>query len=154
VFQGAAEGTVVEQAEVLVGRTLVYIEFGNIAATAPPSAPTGLELAAADDSGSNNADNETNQTSALTITGQAAANAQVELFKGATSLGKTTANGSGVFTLDVTLAVGSSSITARATDAAGNVSAASPALTISVISNTIAAVELSGITSGTSRLLK
>jgi hypothetical protein len=98
----------------------------------PPAAPTALDLAAADDSGSNNADNVTNQTSALTITGQAEANARVELFDGTTSLGTTTANASGVFSLDVTLAAGARSITAKATDVAGNVGAASAVLAITV----------------------
>ena len=98
----------------------------------PPAAPTALDLAAADDSGSNNADNVTNQTSALTITGQAEANARVELFDGTTSLGTTTANASGAFSLDVTLAAGPRSITAKATDAAGNVGAASAALAVTV----------------------
>jgi hypothetical protein len=113
----------------------------------PPSAPANLDLAAEDDTGTDN-DNITSQTSNLTITGTAEANAVVELFDEATSLGTTTANGSGAFTMDVTLALGSRSITAKATDAAGNVSAASSALVISVISNAIAAVELSDIASG------
>ena len=97
-----------------------------------PAAPTGLDLAAADDTGSSNSDNLTNQTSALTISGQAEANARVQLFDGTTSLGTATANASGAFSLDVTLAAGARSITARATDAAGNVGAASAALAITV----------------------
>jgi hypothetical protein len=97
-----------------------------------PNAPTGLDLAAADDSGSDSTDNVTSQTSALTISGQAEANARVELFNGTTSLGTATANASGAFSLDVTLAAGARAITAKATDAAGNVSAASAALTITV----------------------
>ncbi|MCO4091568.1 MAG: hypothetical protein HEQ34_06395, partial [Sphingorhabdus sp.] len=112
----------------------------------PPAAPTGLDLAAADDTGSSNSDNITSQSSGLTITGQAAANARIELFDGATSLGATTASGTGAFSLDVTLAAGARSITAKAIDAAGNVSAASPALVISVL---IPAVELSAIANGT-----
>ncbi|MDH4398175.1 Ig-like domain-containing protein, partial [Sphingorhabdus sp.] len=119
----------------------------------PPAAPTGLDLAAGDDSGSDSTDNVTNQTTGLTITGTAEANALVELFNGSTSLGTTTANGSGVFTKDVALAVGARSITAKATDAAGNVSVASAALSISVISNSIApVVELSAFASGTGNL--
>jgi len=115
---------------------------GNVgAASAPlavavdgtaPAAPTVIDLAAADDSGSNDADNITNQTSALTITGQTDANASIELFDGTTSLGTTTANASGAFSLDVTLAAGVRSITAKATDAAGNVGAASAALAVTV----------------------
>ncbi|MFN5127663.1 MAG: Ig-like domain-containing protein, partial [Sphingomonadaceae bacterium] len=98
----------------------------------PPPAPTALDLAAADDTGASNSDNVTSQTSALTITGQAEANARVELFDGTTSIGTTTANASGAFSLDVTLAAGVRSITAKATDAAGNVSAASAALAITI----------------------
>ncbi|MEY4849157.1 MAG: Exoglucanase precursor, partial [Pseudomonadota bacterium] len=98
----------------------------------PPAAPTVLDLAAGDDSGTNNADNVTNQTSALTITGQAEANARVELFDGAASIGTTTANATGAFSLDVTLAAGAHLITAKATDAAGNFGAASSVLAITV----------------------
>ncbi|MFO0111645.1 MAG: hypothetical protein ACK519_04260, partial [Sphingomonadaceae bacterium] len=60
-------------------------------APSPPPAPTALDLAAADDTGASNSDNVTSQTSALTITGQAEANARVELFDGTTSIGTTTA---------------------------------------------------------------
>jgi hypothetical protein len=134
---------------VTINPASIVISDTRAADTTPPAAPTGLDLAAVDDSGTNNADNVTNQTSNLTITGTAEGNAQVELFNGSTSLGTTTANGSGVFTKDVTLAVGSASITAKATDAAGNVSAASAALAISVISNTVAEFGLSGIASAT-----
>jgi hypothetical protein len=98
----------------------------------PPPAPTALDLASADDTGASNSDNLTSQTSTLTITGQAEANARVELFDGTTSLGTATANASGAFSLDVTLAAGARSITAKAIDAAGNVSAASAALTVTV----------------------
>ncbi len=100
--------------------------------TTPPAAPTGLDLAAADDTGASNSDNVTRHTSGLTITGTAEANARVELFDGSTSLGTATADSSGNFSLDVTLAAGSHSITAKATDAAGNVGTASSALSITV----------------------
>jgi hypothetical protein len=68
----------------------------------------------------------------LTISGTAEANARVELFDGTNSLGTATANASGAFSLDVTLAAGARLITAKATNAAGNVSVASAALTITV----------------------
>ncbi len=100
--------------------------------TAGPSAPTGLDLASADDTGSSVTDNLTSQASGLTITGVAEANAVVELFDGATSLGTVAANGSGSFSLDVTLAAGAHQITAKATDAAGNVGVASTALAVTV----------------------
>jgi hypothetical protein len=69
----------------------------------------------------------------LTISGTAEANARVELFNGTTFLGTTTANATtGAFSLDVTLAFGPRSITARATDVAGNVGDASIPLVITV----------------------
>ncbi|MFN5128909.1 MAG: beta strand repeat-containing protein, partial [Sphingomonadaceae bacterium] len=117
----------------------------TVDATAP-AAPTGLDLAAEDDTGSSNSDNVTGQSSGLTISGQAEANARVELFDGTTLLGNTTASGTGAFSLDVTLAAGARSITAKAIDAAGNVSAASVPLVISVL---IPAVELAAIAIGT-----
>ena len=100
--------------------------------TTPPAVPTNLDLAAADDTGIPD-DNITSNTSGLTITGSTEANARIELFNGTRSLGTATANGSGQFSLDVTLALGETSITARATDAAGNVSAASAPLKITVL---------------------
>jgi hypothetical protein len=117
----------------------------TVDATAP-AAPTSLDLIAADDTGGSSSDNVTNKQ-IVTITGTADANARVELFDGTTSLGTTTANESGAFSLEVALTAGSRSITAKAIDAAGNVSVASSALGISV--NAMAAVELSAIASGT-----
>jgi hypothetical protein len=68
----------------------------------------------------------------LTITGQTDPNARVELFDGAKSLGTTTANASGAFSIDVTLAAGVRSITAKTVDAAGNASEESVSLNITV----------------------
>ncbi|OJA03793.1 Ig-like domain-containing protein, partial [Bathymodiolus thermophilus thioautotrophic gill symbiont] len=70
--------------------------------TTNPSAPTGLSLADSSNTGSND-DNITSQTSALTLSGTAEANATVELFNGATSLGTVTADNSGNFSKDVDL---------------------------------------------------
>jgi molybdopterin-binding protein len=82
-----------------------------------------VTLADEDDSGSSNRNNLTKETSGLTISGTAEANATVELFNGTTSLGTVTANSGGNFTLDIDLLAGSvHEITAQATDAAGNVS--------------------------------
>src|SRR5690606_20988622 len=115
----------------------------------PPAAPTGLALAAADDSGASASDRITNVTQGLTITGNAEANARVELFNGQTSLGTTTANASGAFSIDVTLPAGAThSITARATDAAGNVGASSAALTITVDTEAPAAPTIPAISGG------
>jgi uncharacterized delta-60 repeat protein len=100
--------------------------------TTAPGAVTGLDLAAADDTGGSNSDDITNLTSGLTISGSAEPGSQVELFNGATSLGTAVANGSGVFALDVSLPEGAHSLTAKATDAAGNVSAASAPFSVTV----------------------
>jgi hypothetical protein len=93
--------------------------------------PSGLDLDEADDTGSSDSDNITKQTTDLTIRGTAEAGSTVQLFDGTNSLGTATAIG-GIFTRDVTLGAGARSITAIATDLAGNVSAASAALAITV----------------------
>jgi hypothetical protein len=80
----------------------------------------------------------------LTISGTAEANARVELFNGTTFLGTTTASATGAFSVDVRLAFGPRSITARATDSAGNVGDASAPLVI-----TVTRVNVSDIVLGT-----
>ena len=65
----------------------------------------------------------------LTLTGTAEANSTVKVYDGATLLGSATANGSGAWSYTTAaLANGAHSLTATATDAAGNTSAASAAL--------------------------
>jgi hypothetical protein len=69
----------------------------------------------------------------LTLTGAAAAGSTVSLYDGATLLGSATANGTGAWSFNTgTLADAIHSLTARASDAAGNVSAASAALQVTV----------------------
>ena len=69
----------------------------------------------------------------LTLTGTAAANSTVTVFDGTKQLGTATANASGAWTYTTgTLASASHSFTAIATDAAGNASAASAALIVTV----------------------
>lgn len=97
-----------------------------------PAAPTGLDLAADDDTGTSTTDNATTKTTGLTISGTAEAGSKVELFDGTTSLGIVTAGANGAFTKDVDLAAGVHTITARATDVAGNVSSAATPLLINV----------------------
>jgi|GEM_PF-321785 len=102
--------------------------------TAAPGAPSVPDLDAASDSGSSNTDNITNVTTPK-FNGTAAANTTVQLFRGGTiSLGTTTADGSGNWSLTLSspLSNGTYSITARATDTAGNTSAASGALSITI----------------------
>ncbi|NYH96848.1 choice-of-anchor I domain-containing protein [Novosphingobium marinum] len=113
---------------------------GNVtAASAPltvtvdssaPAAPVSLTLDPADDDGAN--DGVTDQTDGLTITGTAEAGSTVELFDGSTSLGTTTAGSDGSFSFDVDLDPGTRTITAIATDANGNVGAASAPLTLDI----------------------
>jgi hypothetical protein len=67
------------------------------------------------------------------FSGVTEAGAKVEVFDGTASLGTATANSSGAWVLTVvTLADGTHTITAKATDAAGNTSAASTARTVTV----------------------
>ncbi|MFC5313771.1 Ig-like domain-containing protein [Azospirillum rugosum] len=67
------------------------------------------------------------------LTGTAEANSTVSVYDGATLLGTTTANGSGVWTYTPsTLSQGPHSFTVTATDAAGNVSGASTAYALTI----------------------
>ena len=71
--------------------------------------------------------------SALTLNGTAEANSTVKVYDGATLLGSVVASGSGAWTYTtVALANGGHSLTATATDAAGNTSPSSTALTVTV----------------------
>ena len=71
--------------------------------------------------------------STLTLTGTAEANSTVKVYDGATLLGSATANGSGAWTyMTAALASGAHSLTATATDAAGNVSTASSAMAVTI----------------------
>lgn len=107
--------------------------------TAAPAAPSTPDLLAASDSGPSTTDNITKVTTPV-FAGTAEANALVNLFDGATKIGSATANGSGVWSItSSTLAAGVHSITAKATDAAGNAGIASAALSVT-IDTTVAAV--------------
>ncbi|HWJ95919.1 MAG TPA: Ig-like domain-containing protein, partial [Telluria sp.] len=100
--------------------------------TAAPAAPLGLDLVTADDTGFSNTDNWTNKP-VMRISGTAEAGATVTLYgnDGTTPIGTGTAAGDGSWTITTSaLPTNVHSIKARATDAAGNVSAASVALTV------------------------
>ena len=99
---------------------------------AAPAAPSAPDLSAASDSGSSSTDNLTNDTTP-TLTGTAEANATITMYDGGVSIGTVTADSSGdwSFTTGV-LAAGSHSLTAMATDAAGNISGASAALVLTI----------------------
>ena len=97
--------------------------------TAAPATPT-LSLSAASDSGSSDTDRITKVTTP-TLTGTAEANSTVTLYEGGTVLGTTTADSTGAWSITSSvLADGSHSLTAKATDTAGNVSASSAALNL------------------------
>ena len=99
---------------------------------AAPTAPGTPDMAAASDTGTSNSDNIT-KTTAPSFSGKAEAGAKVTLFAGATQVGSATADGGGAWTIvSSTLAAGDHSITAKTTDLAGNVSAASPALVVTI----------------------
>ena len=96
----------------------------------PPPAPTGLALTAGSNSGSKT-DTLTN-VSAPAITGTAAANATVVLYKGATALGTATADANGLWTVtSAPLNDGAHSLTAKASDVNGT-SSASTTLTVTI----------------------
>ena len=97
--------------------------------TAAPAAPTIASFST--DSGTVG-DGITNDNT-LTLSGTAEANATVKVFDGATLLGSAVANGSGAWSYTTAaLANGSHSLTATATDAAGNTGAASSALSVTI----------------------
>ena len=69
----------------------------------------------------------------LTLTGTAEANSTVKVYDGATLLGSVSANGTGAWSYTTAaLSNGAHSLTATATDAAGNTSAASAALSVTI----------------------
>ncbi|WP_150119187.1 Ig-like domain-containing protein [Massilia sp. NR 4-1] len=99
-----------------------------------PAAPSAPDLKSSSDSGSSDSDNITSSTTP-TFTGTAEANSTVTLYdsNGSTVLGSATADGSGNWSITAsTMSAGSHTVTAKATDAVGNVSAASAALTVEI----------------------
>lgn len=110
-------------------------------APAGPAAPT-LDVA------SNTGATTDNLTSDSTprINGTAEANATIKVFIGGNLVGTTTADGAGKWSFDVSAALqsGDNSITATATDAAGNVSPPSQALVITIDTATPGVVLSSG----------
>ncbi|MBF2079997.1 MAG: DUF4347 domain-containing protein [Synechococcales cyanobacterium T60_A2020_003] len=107
--------------------------------TAAPSAPGTPNLVDASDTGASNTDNITSDTTP-TFDGTAEANSTVEIFVDGVSVGTTTANGSGNWSFTAgAIADGNHTITATATDAAGNTSPDSSALDITIDSTPPAA---------------
>lgn len=99
--------------------------------TVAPSAPSIPDLLAADDSGSSNVDNITKITTPR-FTGTAEAGATITLLEGAASRGTGVAAGGAWTITSSALSSAAHSLKARATDVAGNVSADSSTLAITV----------------------
>jgi hypothetical protein len=115
---------------------------GNISSPSSPlavtidtvaAAPSMPDLIAASDTGSSNTDNITS-VNTPTFVGTAEPNATVELFAGITSLGTVIADGAGNWSFPVSGAIadGTYNITAVAKDNAGNTSAPSAALPVTI----------------------
>ena len=104
----------------------------TVADTTAPSAPGALALDPGSDSGVAN-DGITNVAQA-TITGSAEAGTTVKLYDngGTVAVGSGTASGTGLFSIAATLAAGANTLSATATDAAGNVSGASATLAVTL----------------------
>ena len=99
--------------------------------TAAPAVPTTPDLTLASDSGSSNTDNITKVTTP-SFTGTAESGSTVTIFDGVTAVGSGTAIG-GTYTITTSaLSNGPHSITATATDAAGNTGLASSSLSVTV----------------------
>jgi len=99
-----------------------------------PPATLGIpDLAAVSDTGISDTDNLTSVT-LPTFVGTAAANSEVRLYNGSTQIGSGTTDASGNWSITATVALAenANSITATVLDAAGNESAASAALIVSV----------------------
>ncbi len=156
---GSGTHTLTAKATDAVGNTSA--ESAGLAVTidtTAPAAPGTPDLAAGSDSGMSSSDDITN-VNAPTFTGLAEANSTITLFDtdGTTVLGTTTAAGGHWSITSAPLADGSHTLTTRATDVAGNESAASaglvvvidstaPTLTITSSASTLRAGETATIT--------
>jgi hypothetical protein len=112
-----------------------------------PVAPSTPDLHAGSDSGSSSSDDLTNDNTP-TLIGTAESGSTVTLYdtNGTTVLGTTTATGGNWSITASTLAVGSHTLTAKATDAAGNVSSASAGLSVEIDTTAPTGLGLSALT--------
>ncbi|MFZ2268532.1 MAG: Ig-like domain-containing protein [Azonexus sp.] len=116
-----------------------------------PSAPSAPDLTVGTDTGRSDTDNVTNNTTP-TFSGTAEANSTVTLYdtNGTTVLGTATADGTGNWSITATtLAAGSHTLSAKATDAVGNTSAASSGLTVTIDTAAPIAPSAPDLTAGT-----
>ncbi|MCP5019410.1 MAG: hemagglutinin, partial [Ketobacter sp.] len=145
----AGSYSITATAQDLAGNTSVASSALSVTVdTVAPAAPAVTAIT--DDT--NTASDGVTSDNQLVISGTAEANSSVEVFVDAASIGTTTADGSGNWSYDhtsTTLADGSYSVTASATDTSGNVSATSSALSITVDTGTPAAPAVTAITSDT-----
>jgi predicted secreted protein len=103
--------------------------------TLAPNAPTAPDLSAGSDSGISNADNLTNIKTGLVFTGTTEAGVtSLKLYEGTTEIASTSSISGTTFTITTTsaLADGVHALTVKAFDAAGNASAASGSLNVTV----------------------
>jgi len=116
--------------------------------TLHPDAPSTPDMTNASDTGASNTDNIT-RNNTPTFTGTAEAGALVTLYDsdGTTVLGSATATGGNWSITSSALGDGPHTITAKATDAAGNVSDASAGLNITIDTSAPAAVASAGLSS-------
>jgi hypothetical protein len=127
-----AHTIVVSQTDAFSNIGTAALSFTLDTAVAAPSAP---DMTVATDSGSSSTDNITNVTTPTFTGGGAEAGATVTLLdtNGTTVLGTATADGSGNWSItSPTLSSGSHTLTAKQTDIAGNTSAASGSLAVTI----------------------
>jgi hypothetical protein len=123
------------------GNVGVLSDFLRIVVDKTAAAPSVPLLAAASDSGLLSTDGITSVTKPLITGSGAEAGATVEIYDGAIKLGQTSANSSGAwtFTTGAALADGTHTLTAKQTDLAGNTSAASAPLSLTIDTTAAAA---------------
>ena len=100
--------------------------------TTAPATPSVPDLDPASDTGVSNTDNITDVATAV-FNGTAETGSTVTIFSDGTAVGSGVATGGSYSIITSALAIGTHSITAKATDAAGNVGAASGALSVTIV---------------------
>ncbi len=114
----------------------------------PPPPASLPDLSTDDDTGISNTDNLTNMTT-VTLAGSSEALSIVDLYDGGVLCASTNADAAGAWSAELALADGTHSLTALASDQAGNLAPYSPALTVTADSIPPAAPTLAGTTSPT-----